>query len=122
MGAGPHAYFLMSLYASRMMAANGGGLIVGVTDGLMEGVAPEILEHKSSGGFQGQLLTDLAHTTINRLMYGMSIGTPWFPTNQTRSTFSLRASCSRRLAGTVPLRRGRRRLSASTARLEKGAR
>ena len=65
MTAGPYAYLLASTHAARAMAGAGGGLIVGVTDGLVEGVP--------AGEYGGQLLWDLAHTCINRLLYGMSV-------------------------------------------------
>jgi NAD(P)-dependent dehydrogenase (short-subunit alcohol dehydrogenase family) len=64
MTAGPYAYLLASCYASRLMAAGGKGLIVGITDGHIEG-APE-------GGSGGPLIWDLAHRAIDRLMEGMS--------------------------------------------------
>jgi NAD(P)-dependent dehydrogenase (short-subunit alcohol dehydrogenase family) len=62
--AGPIAYFLTSCHAAQLMARAGGGLIVGVTDGILDGQPPE--------QFQGQLMWDLAHHTINRLMLGMA--------------------------------------------------
>jgi NAD(P)-dependent dehydrogenase (short-subunit alcohol dehydrogenase family) len=63
--AGPIAYFLTSCQAARLMAAAGGGLIVGVTDGIVDGVPPE--------QYQGQLMWDLGHHCINRLMLGMAV-------------------------------------------------
>lgn len=65
MTAGPYAYFLTSAYAARLMARARRGLIVGVTDGLVEGVNPD--------DYNGQLVWDLAHTCINRMMKGMSV-------------------------------------------------
>ena len=65
MTAGPYAYLLASTHAARQMAESGGGLIVGVTDGIVEG-AP-------AGDYGGQLLWDLAHVCINRLLFGMSV-------------------------------------------------
>jgi NAD(P)-dependent dehydrogenase (short-subunit alcohol dehydrogenase family) len=62
---GPYAYFLMSCYAARLMSAAGKGLVVGVTDGVIEGQASE--------DYQGQLIWDLAHQCINRIMHGMSV-------------------------------------------------
>jgi NAD(P)-dependent dehydrogenase (short-subunit alcohol dehydrogenase family) len=62
--AGPIAYFLTSCHAARLMAAAGGGLIVGVTDGIIDGTPPE--------EYQGQLMWDLGHHCINRLMLGMA--------------------------------------------------
>lgn len=73
MEAGPHAYLLMSMYASRLMAAKGGGLIAGITDGYMDGTPEEVLSGKASGDYQGPLFNDLAHTTICRLQHGMAI-------------------------------------------------
>jgi NAD(P)-dependent dehydrogenase (short-subunit alcohol dehydrogenase family) len=63
--AGPIAYFVTSCHAARLMAAAGPGLIVGVTDGIVDGVPPE--------QDQGQLMWDLGHHCINRLMFGMSV-------------------------------------------------
>jgi NAD(P)-dependent dehydrogenase (short-subunit alcohol dehydrogenase family) len=63
--AGPIAYFLSSCHAARLMAAAGGGLIVGVTDGIIDGTPPE--------EYQGQLMWDLGHHCINRLMLGMAV-------------------------------------------------
>jgi NAD(P)-dependent dehydrogenase (short-subunit alcohol dehydrogenase family) len=63
MRGGPYAYYLCSVYAARLMAKTG-GLIVSVTDGVVEGATPDDVG--------GQLLWDLAHSTINHLMRGMS--------------------------------------------------
>jgi NAD(P)-dependent dehydrogenase (short-subunit alcohol dehydrogenase family) len=71
--AGAGAYYLMSSYAMRLMAPKKRGLIVGLTDGLIGDVSEEVLTGKSGGDFGGQLLWDLAHVTINRLMYSMSV-------------------------------------------------
>jgi NAD(P)-dependent dehydrogenase (short-subunit alcohol dehydrogenase family) len=65
MGAGPQAYFLMSVYAARLMAARKGGLIVSVTDGYVKDAA-------DTGAMKGQLVWNLAHASINRLMRGMA--------------------------------------------------
>jgi NAD(P)-dependent dehydrogenase (short-subunit alcohol dehydrogenase family) len=65
MMAGPYAYFLASSQAAQLMAKQGKGLIVGVTDGMLEGM-PE-------GEYQGPLLWDLAHACINRMLLGMAI-------------------------------------------------
>jgi NAD(P)-dependent dehydrogenase (short-subunit alcohol dehydrogenase family) len=65
MDAGPYAYLLASTYGVRLMMEHGGGLVVGVTDGVMEGAKPE--------DYGGQLVWDVAHSCINRLMYGMSV-------------------------------------------------
>jgi NAD(P)-dependent dehydrogenase (short-subunit alcohol dehydrogenase family) len=64
MQAGPYAYFLASYHAARQMVKAGKGLIVGVTDGIVEG---------STGEYGGQLVWDLAHHCINRLLLGMSV-------------------------------------------------
>jgi NAD(P)-dependent dehydrogenase (short-subunit alcohol dehydrogenase family) len=65
MTTGPYAYLLTSCQAVRLMAPAGKGLIVGVTDGILDGAPP--------GDNGGQLMWDLAHHCINRLMLGMSI-------------------------------------------------
>ena len=76
MTAGPGAYYLMSAYAIPLMLERRGGLIVGLTDGIADdgkgGSADEI---GSSGGYQGQLLWELSHHCINRLMAWMSVET-----------------------------------------------
>jgi NAD(P)-dependent dehydrogenase (short-subunit alcohol dehydrogenase family) len=64
MNAGPYAYFLTGYHAARLMVPAGRGLIVGVTDGIVEG---------STGEYGGQLVWDLAHQCINRLLLGMSV-------------------------------------------------
>jgi NAD(P)-dependent dehydrogenase (short-subunit alcohol dehydrogenase family) len=66
MTAGPYAYFLASYHAARRMAAQGRGLIVGVTDGVFEGPLPEAMP-------QGPLLWDFAHKAINQMMSGMAL-------------------------------------------------
>jgi NAD(P)-dependent dehydrogenase (short-subunit alcohol dehydrogenase family) len=65
MMAGPYAYFLASYHAARRMAAQGKGLIVGVTDGVFEGPLPDPPPH-------APLIWDLAHQFINRMMSGMA--------------------------------------------------
>ena len=76
MTAGPCAYYLMSAYAIPLMLEGRGGLIVGLTDGIADdgkgGSADEIV---SGGEFHGQLLWELAHHCINRLMAWMSVET-----------------------------------------------
>jgi NAD(P)-dependent dehydrogenase (short-subunit alcohol dehydrogenase family) len=67
MNAGPYAYFLASTYAARMMAERGRGLIVGITDFY---VGPEAEADDGMGN--GQLLSVLAHRSINLLMKGMA--------------------------------------------------
>lgn len=65
MSAGPEAYWTVSRHAARLMVEAGRGLIVGLTDGIVEGADPE--------AYGGQLLWDVAHRTIDRLMFGMSV-------------------------------------------------
>jgi NAD(P)-dependent dehydrogenase (short-subunit alcohol dehydrogenase family) len=69
MTAGPYAYLLASCHAAPLMAAGGKGLIVGVTDGIVADGS----EHAAPAEYQGQLIWDLAHQCINRLMLGMSV-------------------------------------------------
>jgi NAD(P)-dependent dehydrogenase (short-subunit alcohol dehydrogenase family) len=57
MEVGVRAYLLSSVYAARIMAATGGGLITHLTDGI--------------DGYRGQLYWDLAHEAINRMAAGM---------------------------------------------------
>lgn len=64
MTAGPYAYFLTSCHAARLMAPAKKGLIAGVTDGVLDG-APE-------GEYGGQLVWDLAHACINRMLHAMA--------------------------------------------------
>jgi NAD(P)-dependent dehydrogenase (short-subunit alcohol dehydrogenase family) len=65
MTSGPYAYLAASCHAARMMAAAGTGLIVGVTDGVIDG-AP-------APAYGGQLIWDLAHVCINRMRLGMAV-------------------------------------------------
>jgi NAD(P)-dependent dehydrogenase (short-subunit alcohol dehydrogenase family) len=73
-GAGPGAYFLASHHAMQLMASQKRGLIVGITDFIMDGVSDDVLRGAiEAGGYgSGQLLWTLAHEMINRLMYAMS--------------------------------------------------
>lgn len=64
MMAGPYAYWLTTCRALRLMAKAKSGLVVGVTDFFVEGANPD--------DYGGQLMSELAHTTINRLMKCMS--------------------------------------------------
>jgi NAD(P)-dependent dehydrogenase (short-subunit alcohol dehydrogenase family) len=77
MAAGPYAYYLMSAYAIPLMLERRGGLIVGLTDGIADdgkgGSADEI--ERRQEGYQGQLLSELSHHCINRLMAWMSVET-----------------------------------------------
>jgi NAD(P)-dependent dehydrogenase (short-subunit alcohol dehydrogenase family) len=68
MGAGPYAYFLTSWHAARLMATQGRGLIVGVTD-LHSEASPGAADDGVGGG---QLLWGLSHQCINLLMKGMA--------------------------------------------------
>lgn len=72
MDAGPHAYYLTAFHAARLMAKKKRGLIVGVTDGFLEGTPEAVLAGDAAGDYNGMLLYDLSHTTINRLMLGMA--------------------------------------------------
>ena len=64
--AGPYAYFLASHHAARRMAPVGHGLIVGVTDFVFPG-------QEEGGDYgSGQLISQLAHDWINRLLRGMA--------------------------------------------------
>lgn len=66
MGAGPHAYFLTSLYAARLMARQRRGLILGVTDGYFG--EPSAVPAMAGG----QLLWQLSHECINLLLRGVA--------------------------------------------------
>jgi NAD(P)-dependent dehydrogenase (short-subunit alcohol dehydrogenase family) len=68
MDAGPHAYFLTSAHALRLMAKKGHGLIVGITDGYAETSTGQPAEGMGSG----PLLWSLSHQCINLLMRGMA--------------------------------------------------
>ena len=70
---GAYAYLVASCHAARLMAAGGKGLIVGVTDGVADGVPEEVIAGTAMGKYQGQLVWDLSHHCINRLMLGMSV-------------------------------------------------
>jgi NAD(P)-dependent dehydrogenase (short-subunit alcohol dehydrogenase family) len=72
MDAGPRAYFLASREAARLMAPRKRGVIAGITDGIIDGVRDEVLDGTEAGAYSGALMWDLAHTTINRLMFGMA--------------------------------------------------
>jgi NAD(P)-dependent dehydrogenase (short-subunit alcohol dehydrogenase family) len=56
------ACWLTSVHAARLMAEKRGGLIVHVTDNL----------HPDPSSWRGQILHDLGHESINRLVMGMS--------------------------------------------------
>jgi len=71
MTAGPYAYLLASCYAAPLMAEAGKGLIVGVTDGLLEGVAEGVLDGSANIEYQGNLMWDLSHHCINRMLLAM---------------------------------------------------
>ena len=72
MDGGPTAYFLASREALRLMVPRRRGLIVGVTDGLMEGTPKSVLNGERFGDYAGNLLWDLSHVTINRLMANLA--------------------------------------------------
>jgi NAD(P)-dependent dehydrogenase (short-subunit alcohol dehydrogenase family) len=73
-GAGPAAYFLASHHAMQIMAPQKRGLIVGITDFIMDGAPEDVLTGAitGSGYGSGQLLGILAHEMINRLMHAMA--------------------------------------------------
>jgi NAD(P)-dependent dehydrogenase (short-subunit alcohol dehydrogenase family) len=56
------AFWLTSVHAARMMANNGGGLIVHITDNL----------HPDPSAYRGQILHDIGHESMNRLIAAMS--------------------------------------------------
>lgn len=73
MSAGPYAYFLTGWHAANLMTAQGLGLIVGVTDGVIPGAnADGIMPGADPDTYVGQLIWDLAHQCINRLLRGMA--------------------------------------------------
>jgi NAD(P)-dependent dehydrogenase (short-subunit alcohol dehydrogenase family) len=63
MDSGPRAYYLLAVQAARTMVPARSGLIAGVTDGVLEGADP--------AAYGGQLVWDLAHGCINRLVQGV---------------------------------------------------
>lgn len=73
MDAGPRAYYLASVHAARLMAPRKRGLIVGLTDGYLDGAADSVLAGTSLGEYNGALMWDLPHVTIDRLMHDMSV-------------------------------------------------
>lgn len=64
MNAGPYAYFLAAHHAAGLMARTGGGLIVGVTD--------FVIDDTGSSACPGQPLWGLPHQCINTVLRGMS--------------------------------------------------
>jgi len=62
---GPYAYYLLAHRAAPLMVTAKHGLIVGLTDGIIAGQAAD--------AYQGQLVWDLAHVCINRLMLAISV-------------------------------------------------
>lgn len=72
MDAGPRAYFLTAFHAARLMAPRKRGLIVGLTDGFLDGTPHDVLAGKALGDYSGMLLWDLSHATINRMQFGMA--------------------------------------------------
>lgn len=73
MTAGPYAYWLVSRHAVRLMLPARKGLIVGVTDLIMAKGDEDAGTTADTGGYGGQLLWDLSHHCINRLMFAMSV-------------------------------------------------
>lgn len=59
------ACWLTSTYASRLMMKNGRGLIIHVTDN----------PHPDTSGYRGQILHDLGHELMNRMILDMSMQT-----------------------------------------------
>lgn len=72
MDAGPRAYFLAAREAMRLMAPRRRGVIVGLTDGFLDGTPEAVLDGREAGAYSGALLWDLGHVTINRLMATMA--------------------------------------------------
>jgi NAD(P)-dependent dehydrogenase (short-subunit alcohol dehydrogenase family) len=72
MMAGPYAYYLASVHAARLMRESGGGLIVGVTDGVFAREGEPAPSAHEGGAAMGPLLWDLAHACINRMLAGMA--------------------------------------------------
>ncbi|HSL70718.1 MAG TPA: SDR family NAD(P)-dependent oxidoreductase [Longimicrobiales bacterium] len=73
MTAGPYAYLVASTYAMRLMLKRKKGLIVGVTDNILAPEGAPVPEPKVMSEYGGQLIWDLAHLCIDRMMYGMSV-------------------------------------------------
>jgi NAD(P)-dependent dehydrogenase (short-subunit alcohol dehydrogenase family) len=73
MMAGPFAYFAASVYAARLMVKAGKGLIIGVTDGVMAKGDEPAPDPNTLSDYSGQLLWELAHTCINRMLYAMAV-------------------------------------------------
>jgi NAD(P)-dependent dehydrogenase (short-subunit alcohol dehydrogenase family) len=67
MDAGARAYWSVSVHAARRMVQWGSGLIVGVVDGLVSD------DGRTPGDYHGQLLWDLAHVCMLRLLCTMAI-------------------------------------------------
>jgi hypothetical protein len=57
-----NAVWLTSVYAARLMVDKGGGLIVHVTDNL----------YPDPSAYRGQILYDIGHESVNRLIAAMS--------------------------------------------------
>lgn len=67
------AYWLTSVYAARLMTAATRGLIVHVTDNYyMPGDMSSGAPHPDPSAWRGQILHDLGHECINRLIFAMS--------------------------------------------------
>ena len=73
MMSGAFAYFAASVYAARMMAKAGKGLIVGLTDGIMAKSDEPAPSPNTLVDYGGQLVWDLAHVCINRMLHGMAV-------------------------------------------------
>jgi NAD(P)-dependent dehydrogenase (short-subunit alcohol dehydrogenase family) len=73
MMAGPFAYLVASVYAARLMVKAKKGLIVGITDGILAKGDEPAPGPNMVGDYGGQLIFDLAHVCINRLLHGMAV-------------------------------------------------
>jgi NAD(P)-dependent dehydrogenase (short-subunit alcohol dehydrogenase family) len=73
MMAGPFAYFAASVYAARLMVKAGKGLIIGVTDGILPKGDEPAPDPNTLADYSGQLIWDLAHACINRMLYAMAV-------------------------------------------------
>jgi NAD(P)-dependent dehydrogenase (short-subunit alcohol dehydrogenase family) len=73
MGAGPFAYYLACRHAAPLLAQSGGGLVASVTDGILAKGDEDATEAAARAEPGGQLLWELSHHTIDRLMSGMAV-------------------------------------------------
>jgi NAD(P)-dependent dehydrogenase (short-subunit alcohol dehydrogenase family) len=73
MDGGPRAYYLVAWHAAQLMAKRRKGLIAGLTDFIAAVGDEEPKAGSATEGYAGQLLWDLSHHCINRLLYAMSV-------------------------------------------------